>query len=146
MTLPAHGTLSGLAPNLLYTPAAGYSGADSFTFKVNDGQVDSAPATVTLSVGPVLEPPCAVTHLTALGVAARQINLSWTDQCSHETGFKIERSKDQQRWEQIATVGANVTSYADTDFNGRRTFYYRVCAYTGSVNSPYSNVASASTR
>src|SRR5206468_2267382 len=53
MTLPAHGTLSGLAPNLLYTPAAGYSGADSFTFKVNDGQVDSAPATVTLSVGPV---------------------------------------------------------------------------------------------
>jgi hypothetical protein len=146
VTAPGHGTLSGVAPNLVYTPAAGYSGGDSFTFKVNDGQLDSAPAAVTLSVGPVLEPPCTVTRLTAVGVSPRQINLTWADQCSHETGFKIERSKDQRRWEQIATVGANVTSYADTDFNGSRTFYYRVCAHTGPVNSPYSNVASASGR
>ena len=34
---PAHGTLSGTAPNVTYTPTANYSGADSFTFKVNDG-------------------------------------------------------------------------------------------------------------
>ena len=43
VTPPAHGTLSGTAPNLTYTPAANYNGADSFTFKVNDGTVDSAP-------------------------------------------------------------------------------------------------------
>jgi hypothetical protein len=47
---PAHGTLSGTAPNLTYTPAAGYTGADSFTFRANDGTVDSAPATVTITV------------------------------------------------------------------------------------------------
>ena len=38
---PAHGALSGSAPSLLYTPGAGYSGRDSFTFKVNDGRADS---------------------------------------------------------------------------------------------------------
>ena len=38
---PSHGTLSGTAPNLTYTPAANYNGSDSFTFKVNDGTVDS---------------------------------------------------------------------------------------------------------
>ncbi len=47
---PAHGTLSGSAPNLIYTPAPGYSGADAFTFKVNDGQLDSAAATVEITV------------------------------------------------------------------------------------------------
>ena len=40
---PRHGTLSGTAPNLTYTPAANYNGPDSFTFKVNDGLADSAP-------------------------------------------------------------------------------------------------------
>lgn len=47
---PAHGNLSGTAPNLSYVPAAGYSGTDSFSFTVNDGQVSSAEATVTLTI------------------------------------------------------------------------------------------------
>ena len=38
---PAHGTLSGAAPNLTYNPNAGYNGGDSFSFKVNDGHLDS---------------------------------------------------------------------------------------------------------
>ncbi|MEX2142001.1 MAG: HYR domain-containing protein [Pirellulales bacterium] len=47
---PSHGTLSGTAPNLTYTPAADYDGPDSFTFKANDGQADSNIATVTIDV------------------------------------------------------------------------------------------------
>ena len=38
---PAHGTLSGTAPNLTYTPASSYFGVDSFTFTVNDGVSNS---------------------------------------------------------------------------------------------------------
>ena len=45
---PAHGTLSGTAPNVTYTPATNYAGSDSFTFKANDGTADSAPATVSI--------------------------------------------------------------------------------------------------
>src|SRR5205823_14735272 len=47
---PTHGTLSGVAPNVTYTPAAGYFGPDSFTFKANDGTLHSTAATVTLTV------------------------------------------------------------------------------------------------
>ncbi len=54
---PSHGTLSGTAPSLTYTPASGYSGADSFTFKVNDGVVDSAPATVSITITPAVTGP-----------------------------------------------------------------------------------------
>jgi Big-like domain-containing protein len=51
---PAHGTLSGSGASRTYTPAAGYSGPDSFTFKANDGQVDSNTATVSITVKPVV--------------------------------------------------------------------------------------------
>ncbi len=49
-TPPAHGTLTGTPPNVTYTPAADYTGPDSFTFTVNDGTVTSAPATVSITV------------------------------------------------------------------------------------------------
>jgi hypothetical protein len=54
---PAHGTLSGVAPNVTYTPAANYHGPDSFTFSVNDGLINSAPATVSITVTPVNDAP-----------------------------------------------------------------------------------------
>ena len=47
---PTHGTLTGTAPVLTYTPAANYSGTDSFTYTVTDGQLTSAPATVTITI------------------------------------------------------------------------------------------------
>ncbi|MCF6235867.1 MAG: Ig-like domain-containing protein [Gammaproteobacteria bacterium] len=51
VTPPKNGKLSGTAPNLLYTPeSADYAGDDSFTFKVNNGTDDSAPATVKLTI------------------------------------------------------------------------------------------------
>jgi hypothetical protein len=59
LTEPAHGTLSGTAPDLNYTPGASYSGSDSFTFKATDGTGDSNAATVTLTINPVNRPPAA---------------------------------------------------------------------------------------
>jgi hypothetical protein len=56
---PSHGTLSGTAPNLTYTPIADYFGPDSFAFKANDGQIDSAEAVITLTVTPVNDRPVA---------------------------------------------------------------------------------------
>ncbi|MEO8216509.1 MAG: Ig-like domain-containing protein [Acidobacteriota bacterium] len=51
---PLHGVLSGSLPNLTFTPAAGFNGSDSFTFRVNDGQVNSSPATVSINVTAVV--------------------------------------------------------------------------------------------
>jgi VCBS repeat-containing protein len=56
---PSHGALSGTAPNLTYTPAAHYWGPDAFSFKVNDGSVDSNVATVSITVTAVNDPPQA---------------------------------------------------------------------------------------
>jgi len=50
LTQPAHGTLTGTAPNLNYNPDTDYVGTDSFSFKANDGTVDSNTATVSITV------------------------------------------------------------------------------------------------
>lgn len=48
---PSHGVLLGTAPNLTYVPDTDFYGQDHFTFKVDDGQLESNVATVTLIVG-----------------------------------------------------------------------------------------------
>jgi VCBS repeat-containing protein len=54
---PAHGTVTLTAnESFTYTPAANYNGADSFTYKANDGQADSNVATVSLTVTPNVAP------------------------------------------------------------------------------------------
>ena len=54
---PQHGTLNGTGNSRTYTPAANYNGPDSFTFKANDGTVDSNTATVSITVDAVNDAP-----------------------------------------------------------------------------------------
>ena len=57
---PTHGTLSGLnGDRVIYTPDENYNGTDSFTFKVNDGSLDSNTATVSITVTAVNDAPIA---------------------------------------------------------------------------------------
>jgi len=57
VTGPANGQLTLNANgSFTYTPNAGFSGSDSFTYKANDGSVDSNTATVTITVNPVGTP------------------------------------------------------------------------------------------
>ncbi len=66
---PANGTISGTPPNLTYMPNADFNGSDSFTFTVNDSTVDSAPATVNITVTAVNDPPVAAVPIADVTVA-----------------------------------------------------------------------------
>jgi VCBS repeat-containing protein len=60
VTGPQHGTLvADVDGTYSYTPDANYFGADSFTYKVNDGELDSNVATVTLNITAVNDAPIA---------------------------------------------------------------------------------------
>ena len=60
VTLPAHG---GLVLNangsFSYTPEPDYFGTDSFSYRVNDGSLNSGVATVSLTINAVNDPPVA---------------------------------------------------------------------------------------
>ena len=47
---PSHGTLAGSGALLTYTPDAGYTGTDAFTFRANDGTAESNAAVVTITL------------------------------------------------------------------------------------------------
>ncbi|RME71616.1 MAG: hypothetical protein D6776_09970 [Planctomycetota bacterium] len=49
-SLPAHGKLTGSLPDVVYTPDPGFEGQDSFSYVATDGERESAPATVTITV------------------------------------------------------------------------------------------------
>ncbi|MBC7908881.1 MAG: fibronectin type III domain-containing protein, partial [Pyrinomonadaceae bacterium] len=95
---------------------------------------------------PSVTVPGAPTNLTANAASSSQINLAWTDNANNETSFRIERSTNGSTFTEIATVGANVTSYSNTGLAASTLYYYRVRASNSGGNSAYSNTASATTQ
>jgi hypothetical protein len=95
--------------------------------------------------------PDAPTGLGATAVSSSQISLAWTDNATTESGFKIERctgancDSNPANFTQIATVGANVTTFGNTGLTASTTYVYRVRAYNAGGDSNYSNSASAMT-
>ena len=124
---------------------SGLEGDTRYTYRVraynaagNSGYSNEARATTKAA-------PLAPTNLRAETVSEVGINLTWTDRSDDETGFKIERRVSEGRYTQIATVSANVTSYADRGLDPDTSYIYRVRAYNDYGNSDYSVPAVATT-
>ena len=76
--------------------------------------------------------------LASPSIAAAALSLTWSDNSSNETGFKIERRTGTTgTFAQVATTGANVASYTDTTAVAGTTSCYRVRAYNAAGNSAY---------
>jgi len=103
--------------------------------------------TVLRHSGTVPNPPAAPSNLAATALSSSSIKLTWTDNSNNETQFKIERKTGAGgTYSQIATVGANVTTYTNTGLSASTTYYYQVRANNASGDSAYSNAANATTQ
>lgn len=92
-------------------------------------------------------PPSAPTNLTATGISESVIDVSWQDNASDETGYKVQRSSDGvSAWSDIATLAANSETFSDGGLTQGSTFYYRTYAVRNGDRSGYSNADSALTR
>ena len=84
-------------------------------------------------------------QLAAAAASTSQINLSWTG-AAGATGYLIQRSPNgSSGWTQIGTTAAGTTSYQDTGLSAGTTYYYRVLATGGNLDSAFSNTANATT-
>jgi len=91
--------------------------------------------------------PNAPSNLRVSSVSSSRLDLSWTDNSSNETGFKIERaSSSAGPFTQIATVGANVRTFSNTGLTPNTTYYYRVRAFHAVADSAFSNTSSGKTK
>ena len=101
------------------------------------------PVGVTTQAPPL---PAAPSDLSANSSVAGQIDLSWTDNSTEETIFKIERKIGPQGgWVEIGTVGTNVTTFTTTGLMPNTTYFFRVRAGNAGGDSGYSNEASTTT-
>lgn len=85
----------------------------------------------------------APSGLKATAYAWSLVILSWRDNSNDEIGFRIERKTGSSgAWVQIATVGANVTTYGDTGVLPDTLHSYRVRSFNAGGASSYSNAVS----
>ncbi|WP_203653028.1 CshA/CshB family fibrillar adhesin-related protein [Demequina activiva] len=102
-----------------YTPDAGFSGTDTFTYTVEDADGQEATATVTVTVTPVATDDAASTAVnTAVDIDVVDNDLGTT--------LAVVDVSDPANGEVTLNVDGTLTYTADTDFSGIDTFIYAV--------------------
>lgn len=124
---PSNGTLSGSAPNLTYTPKNGYAGSDSFTFKANDGELDSPVERVTVLVNASAvenRPPTATAQtVNAVTAQARSITLTGSDPDNNSLTFAVVSQPGNGT---LAGTAPNLTYTSAAGFVGTDSFAFKV--------------------
>ncbi len=139
---PAHGILSGTLPNPVYTPDPNYSGPDSFSFTASDGQAESQPAAVSITVASVNDPPTVPQNLTAT-VSGGAVKLAWsgsTDPDRNQIRYALYRSTTSGAYDwshPIATTGK--LAYTDRKAKTGTLYYYVVRAQDNGTPVAWSN-------
>ena len=90
--------------------------------------------------------PAAPSNALAAATSSKTATVSWTSNSTNESGFKIKRSASATSgFIQVGTVGAGVTTFADTALSPSTTYYYQVLATNANGDSNATNVASTTT-
>jgi hypothetical protein len=128
------------------SPASNY---DFIVYAINVGGWSGPSNQASAAVPARINAPC---NLTATAAGCSKIDLSWKDNATNETGFRIERSLNGSSYTTLPVTipgdGATINgifNYTDIGLNQGTTYYYRVKAYNGSGESPTSPAANAQT-
>lgn len=144
---PVHGTLALNADgSFTYTPTEGFTGADSFTYKANDGIADSSETTVNIAVNALPDRPSGggsggggggggaspVTKLSApknvkAAPSENSIGLTW-DKVSGAKGYLVYRKDQGGVFAKLMMSALIVNAYGDTDAKAGVTYTYYVVA------------------
>ena len=124
-------TDSGLtaAKTYFYKIRAVTASSESVFTSVASAKTLSAPAT-----------PVAPTQLSATGGANNSITLTWQDNSTNESGFRVYRSTDGLTYSLLGTVGAGNNAYTDLTTSALTLYYYYVAGYNGGGEGAKSNI------
>lgn len=147
---PTHGILSGTGASQKYVPSANFNGSDSFTFKVSDGSLESAIATVSITVVSSNSAPVAFnqTVSTAQNIAlALTLSGSDVDGCSAQSfGYSVDGPANGglSSSSGVAScvdgkINFGITYTPKAGFLGTDSFNFRLS--DGTVNSNTANVS-----
>jgi hypothetical protein len=123
---PKQGTLSGgTGAARSYAAKPDASGEDSFTFKVSDGQKDSAVATVKLTINPRNQPPVATPQaVTVTAGEAKAITLAGSDPEKQALTYTVVEQPKQGTLS--GGTGAARSYAAKPDASGEDSFTFKL--------------------
>ncbi|HRQ65461.1 MAG TPA: Ig-like domain-containing protein, partial [Xanthomonadaceae bacterium] len=131
LTQPAHGSLEGEGAHWTYTPAPGYVGPDQFTFRVSDGEADSAPVTVSITVFQTNQPPIAHDQqLEVLQGESLDIELTGEDPDGDPLSFRIIEAPQHGS---LNGESPSLVYTPNPDFHGEDSFSF--VAHDGEIDS-----------
>ncbi len=140
---PKSGTITDLdedTGSLVYTSNAGFTGRDSFTFKANDGTVDSNTATVAITVSATIDPPVADDQqVTANTADPTEITLTATDPGGNALTYAIVSQPKSGTITDLDEDTGSLVYTSDAGFTGQDSFTFK--ANDGTVDSNTATVA-----
>jgi Tol biopolymer transport system component len=120
---PSHGTVTGTAPNLVYTPDRDFRSNDVMTFTVSDGSSTSTEASITFLVANVDDAPTARgSQLTTVEDTALTIALDATDVDGDALSFSIVTAPTLGV---LVGSGSGVNYHPHTNATGTDRFTFR---------------------
>jgi outer membrane protein OmpA-like peptidoglycan-associated protein len=123
---PAHGTASIINNRISYTPAAGYTGSDSFTYTIADGRGGSASATVAITVVVPNHPPVA------------QNDAFTVNQNSSGNSLNVLANDSDPDGDALTITGVGAPAHGTASIVGNRVSYTPAPGYGGSDSFSYS--------
>ncbi len=138
VTQPSNGSLSGTAPNVSYTPANNFSGSDSFTYRVNDGLINSSIATVSITVTAVNDAPVAQNITGAVNEDATVLlTLSANDSDADPLTFTVVTQPQNGT---LSGTGAEQTYTPNPNYSGVDSFTYSANDGTATSNTAIATI------
>lgn len=122
---PVHGRLEGSLPNISYRPTQNFSGVDTFWFSVNDGSLQSDPASVIITILAVNDAPTAVpkSATTDLNTSVA-VSLEAVDVDDASFIYRIISQPQHGSVDTSMISQGQITYTPENGFKGSDTLYY----------------------
>ena len=96
----------------------------------------------TILKGASQSAPSAIPANFAASAIGSSANLSWSNNATNEAAYRLERSINGADFAEIATIGANLTSFTNVGLNFVNAYYYRFRSWNNAGYSDYTPIAS----
>ncbi len=133
---PAHGTASIVNGRVTYTPAAGYSGPDSFTYVMRDPSGATASATVRVTVGArPNQPPVAVDDSASVPAEGRVVVDVLANDSDPEGDALVITNVSNPPHGTAVVQGGAIVYVPDAGYEGPDAFTYQACDPEGACDT-----------